>query len=52
MVITPDAMVTENGELPSMPRGRCDFEKNILSRSHKLTDSDPAGTLDSCYEKK
>ena len=24
------------------------FEKYILSRSHKLADADPAGTLDSC----
>ena len=24
------------------------FDKSILSRSHKLTDADPTGTLDSC----
>ena len=24
------------------------FDKLILSRSHKLADEDPAGTLDSC----
>ena len=24
------------------------FEKSILSRSHKLADADPTGTLDSC----
>ena len=25
------------------------FDKSILSRSHKMADADPAGTLDSCY---
>ena len=25
------------------------FDKSILSRSYKLGDADPAGTLDSCY---
>ena len=25
------------------------FDKFILSRSHKLADADPTGTLDSCY---
>ena len=25
------------------------LDKSILSRSHKLADADPTGTLDSCY---
>ena len=28
------------------------FDKSILSRSHKLEDADPTGTVDSCSGKK
>ena len=30
-----------------LPMFMCDFDKHILSRSHKLADAEPAGTLDS-----
>ena len=31
------------------PNASVIFDKSILSRSHKLADADPTGTLDSCY---
>ena len=34
-----------------LPSCMCDFEKYIISRSHKLADADPECILDSCYGK-